>query len=107
MQQVTASTERTDVRRGRYSASLLGTIKSHLEGLQGYEVKDAGNRRSASRCLVEHQVDTREGPPSAFDAAWCVLVATPPALAGCCSRKWRYSLRTPASFAEPGVNLNE
>ena len=38
MQQVTASTERTDVRRGRYSASLLGTIKSHLEGLQGYEV---------------------------------------------------------------------
>ena len=39
MQQVTASTERTGVRRGgRYSASLLGTIKSHLEGLQGYEV---------------------------------------------------------------------
>lgn len=24
--------------RGRYSANLLGTIKSHLEGLQGYEV---------------------------------------------------------------------
>ena len=38
MQQVTASTERTGVRRGRYSANLLGTIKSHLEGLQGYEV---------------------------------------------------------------------
>ena len=38
MRQVTASTERTGVRRGRYSANLLGTIKSHLEGLQGYEV---------------------------------------------------------------------
>ena len=38
MQQAMASTERTGVRRGRYSANLLGTIKSHLEGLLGYEV---------------------------------------------------------------------
>ena len=38
MQQMTASAEHTGLRQGRYSASLLGTIKSHLEGLQGYEV---------------------------------------------------------------------
>ena len=38
MQQVTASTEHTSARRGRYSANLLGTIKSYLEDLQGYEV---------------------------------------------------------------------
>ena len=38
MQQVTAPAEHTGFRQGRYSANLLGTIKSHLEGLQGYEV---------------------------------------------------------------------
>lgn len=34
----TASPRPPDIQRGRYSANLLGAIRSHLEGLQGFEV---------------------------------------------------------------------
>ena len=38
MRQATTSADHIDFGQGRYSANLLGTIRSHLEGLQGYEV---------------------------------------------------------------------